>query len=182
MRHKRRGCAGDVTPLVPDSSGSLAAVDQMSNWVRFADTKATILAAGLGAVITILTSSATTVVKALDAACPVRLVVGGLAAATVLAFFWTLFWVVRAIAPRKALPYETLNRFAWPSLIGATAEQLVAHANQRGIEADAWQQVVDLAAIANSKFDACRWALYGFGVMIAAAVLTILIASAFAGL
>ena len=47
---------GDATPVTPASSGSLSAVDQMSSWVRFADTKATILAAGLGVVVTILTA------------------------------------------------------------------------------------------------------------------------------
>jgi len=151
----------------------------MADWVRFADTKATILAAGLGVVVTMLTNSTSTVVKAMGATCPSKLVVGGLAAVTVLSFLWTLFWVIRAIAPRNALPYNKLNRFAWPSLVGATADQLVAHADQNNVEGDAWQQVVDLAAIAKRKFDACKLAIYGFGVMIVAGVFTLLTAAAF---
>lgn len=153
----------------------------MANWVRFADTKATILAAGLGVVVSMFTNSADVVVKAIGATCLAKLVVGGLAAVTVLSFLWTLVWVIFAITPRKAFPYNKLNRFAWPSLVGATADQLAAHADQNHIDADAWQQVVDLTAIAKRKFDACSKAIYGFGVMIAAGVFTLLAAAGFAG-
>ncbi|OKH66340.1 hypothetical protein EB73_20240 [Mycobacterium sp. SWH-M3] len=170
---------GDPTPTSPATSGCLAAITEMAGWVRFADTKATILAAGLGVVITMLTNSTEAVVKALDASCLARLIVGGFAAATVISFLWTLFWIIRAIAPRSALPYNKLNRFAWPSLVGATADQLVEHAERNSIEADAWQQVLDLAGIAKRKFDACKFAIYGFGTMIIVGFFTVLSAAAF---
>ncbi|WP_067973879.1 hypothetical protein [Mycolicibacter icosiumassiliensis] len=153
----------------------------MANWVRFADTKATILAAGLGVVVSLLTNSLTMVVKAVSATCPAKLVVGALAGLTVVSFLWTLVWVVLAITPRNALPYNKLNRFAWPSLVGATADQLATHAEQSHIDADAWQQVVDLAAIAKRKFDACTKAIYGFSTMIVAGVFTLLAAAVFVG-
>lgn len=152
----------------------------MANWVRFADTKATILAAGLGVVVTMLTNSTGTVVKAFSGSCASKMVVGGLTAVTVVSFLWTLFWLIRAIAPRNAVPYKNqMNRFAWPSLIGITAEQLVVHADQNSLERDAWQQAVDLAEIAKRKFDACKVAIYGFGVMIVSGVFTLLTAAAF---
>jgi hypothetical protein len=164
-----------VTP-----SGSLEAIDHMAAWVRFADTKATVLAAGLGVVVTMLASSTSTVVKALGGGCGGKMTVGGLALITALAFLWTLFWLVRAIAPRNRLPYNGLNRFAWPSLVGATAEQLVAHAAASDVEVDAWQQVVDLAGVAREKFDAVKHAVYGFGLLIVVGVFTVVCAAAFA--
>lgn len=179
----KRGSADQPAsaPATPTPSGSLTAINEMANWVRFADTKATILAAGLGVVVTMLTNNTGTVVKAMGMTCPAKLVVGGLAAATVSSFLWTLFWVIRAIAPRSALPYNRLNRFAWPSLVGATADQLLAHAQENNVEIDAWQQVVDLAAVAKRKFDACKRAIYGFGVMIMVGVFTVLSAAVYAG-
>lgn len=179
----RRQSETEVVDLAtaPPSSGSIAAVEQMADWVRFADTKATILAAGLGVVVSMFADNATIVVKAIGATCPAKLVAGGLAAVTVLSFLWTLTWVVLAIAPRNTLAYTKLNRFAWPSLVGATAGQLAAHADQNDVDTDAWQQVVDLATIAKRKFDACKQAIYGFGVMIAAGAFTLLAAAAFTG-
>lgn len=180
---------GDPTPTTPDSAGSssavpestgsLAAIDQMAGWARFGDTKATILAAGLGVVATMFTNSAPAVLKALHAPCPVDLLVGAFALLTVLSFMCTLLWVVRAIAPRSNIAYPGLNRFAWPSVIRVTADQLVKHAQENDVEKDAWQQVVDLAVIAQRKFYFCKLAVYGFGVTVAAGVITVLLSSPF---
>ncbi|MGB0972130.1 MAG: hypothetical protein ACPGVG_14400 [Mycobacterium sp.] len=41
---------------------------------------------------------------------------------------------------------------------------------------DAWQQILDLAKIAKHKFDACKFAIYGFGVMICAGFFTVVAA------
>ncbi len=180
MWPRRLSAAGNtVTAVSPSSTGSLAALEHIADWVRFADAKATLLAAGLGVVVTMLTSGASTVVKAIGATCTSRLVVGGLAAVTVLSFLWTLIWVIRAITPRKTQLHNTLNRFAWPSLAGVTADELIAHAAAETLEKDAWQQVVNLAAIAKDKFNACTRATYGFGLMTAFGVST-LMAAAFA--
>lgn len=149
----------------------------MAGWARFGDTKATILAAGLGVVATMFTNSATAVMKAIHGPCPVDLVVGGLALLTVLSFLWTLYWLVRAIAPRSDIPYSGLNRFAWPSLVRANADQLVAHVQQTDVEADAWQQVIDLAVVAQRKFYFCKQAVYGFGVTVVAGLASALLAA-----
>lgn len=166
-----------MTAVSPSSTGSLAALQHIADWVRFADTKATLLAAGLGVVVTMLTGGASTVVKAMGATCTSRLVVGGLAAVTILSFLWTLIWVIRAITPRKTQRSTTLNRFAWPSLVGITADELADHATEKSLEKDAWQQVVNLAAIAEDKFNACAKATYGFGFMTAFGVFTLMVAA-----
>jgi hypothetical protein len=92
------------------TDGSLEAIDQMANWVRFADTKATILAAGVGVVATMLASNAGTVVKAMGEGCTAAFLVGGLTATTVVAFLWTLSWLTWAIVPRGRVRYSHLNR------------------------------------------------------------------------
>ena len=163
--------------MPPDSTGSVAAIDQIAEWARFGDTKATILAAGLGVVATMFATNASAVLAAMHKPCPTGLIVGGLALITLLAFMWTLFWVVRAIAPRSDIPYEGLNRFAWPSVARATAAQLVEHAQQNDVEVDAWQQAVDLSKIAKQKFEFCRLAVYGFGVTTATGVLTVILSA-----
>ena len=169
----------ESSSAAPASTGSIAAIDQMAGWARFGDTKATILAAGVGVVATMFTNSAPAVLRALDAPCPVGLLVGVFASLAVLSFMWTLFWVVRAIAPRSDIAYQGINRFAWPSVINTTADQLVQHARENDVEKDAWQQVVDLAVIAQRKFFFCRLAVYGFGVTVAAGVITVLLSSPF---
>ena len=150
------------TPQTSEGTGSIAAIDQMAGWARFGDTKATILAAGLGVAATMFNSSAPAVFKAMSRPCPAGLLVGGFALLTVLSFMWTLFWVVRAIAPRSDIPYQGLNRFAWPSVADATAERLVRH---------------DQAKVAKRKFYFCRLAVYGFGVTIASGVVTVLLSA-----
>ena len=64
-------------------------------------------------------------------------------------------------------------------LVGITADELADHAIEETLEKDAWQQVVNLAAIAEDKFNACANATYGFGFMTAFGVAT-LKAAAFA--
>lgn len=151
----------------------------MANWVRFADTKATILAAGLGVVVTLLTNSTGTVLKAMNTTCGAKMIVGGLAAVTVVSFLWTLFWVVNAITPRNTVSSGGLNRFAWPSLIGVSADKLLAHVESSEVEVDAWRQVIDLASIADSKFASCKKAINGFALMIVFGVFTVLSAAGF---
>lgn len=74
------------TPQTSEGTGSIAAIDQMAGWARFGDTKATILAAGLGVAATMFNSSAPAVFKAMSRPCPAGLLVGGFALLTVLSF------------------------------------------------------------------------------------------------
>lgn len=153
------GNKGDPT------DGGFQALDQMANWVRFADSKATILTAGFGVLVTMLITNAKTISSALREGCLAASVVGVLAVGAVLAAAWTLYWLVRAIAPQKAIQYSHLNRFAWPSLLNATPRELSQHANSVDVRTDIWQQVIDLSTLANRKFDSCGKAVHGFAAL-----------------
>lgn len=140
-------------------------MEQMANWVRFADTKATILTAGLGVILTMLMSNAKTVTSAVGQGSLQAFVVGPLAVGALAAFLWTLYWLVRAIGPQTATKYSQLNRFAWPSLRSATTEQVAEHTKQVDVRVDVWQQVLDLSVLAGRKFDACANAVKGFALL-----------------
>lgn len=151
------------------ADGGFQAMDQMANWVRFADTKATILTAGLGVVLTMLITNAKTVMAAIRRGCPGSLVVGALVLVAFGALCYTLWWLVNAIAPRSDVGNAALNRFAWPSLQRATVDDLVTHASSIDVRRDAWQQVIDLSKLAEKKFSACRQAIRGFATLVVAA-------------
>lgn len=144
-------------------------MDQVANWVRFADTKATILTAGLGVVLTILITNAKTVMAAIRNGCPDSLIVGALVVGAFLALCYTLWWLVDAIAPRSDVGNAAFNRFAWPSLQTATVDALVTHASSVDVRRDAWQQVIDLSKLADKKFTACRRAIRGFATLVVVA-------------
>jgi hypothetical protein len=148
------------------ADGGFQAMDHMANWVRFADTKATILTAGLGVVLTMLMTNAKTIADALREGRVAAAVVAVLAGGTLLAVGWTLYWLVRAIGPQSAIQYPHLNRFAWPSLLRATSEQLTQHTQRVDVRNETWQQVIDLSALANRKFEACGKAVRGFAVLV----------------
>lgn len=141
-------------------------MDQMGHWVRFADTKATILTAGLGVVLTMLINNVDTVVASTKEGCQQATVVWLLGGLTTIAFLATLWFLVRAIGPRRHQARHGINRFAWPSLQGATADQLVTHAATTDPTADAWQQVTDLARLADRKFRACEHAIHCFAALV----------------
>lgn len=158
------------------ADGGFQAMEQMANWVRFADTKATILTAGLGVVLTMLMTNADTITSAIKAGCPVACVVGTLSVLVLIAFVYTLFWLIRAIGPQSNVAYSTLNRFAWPTLTKASVGQLTDHTQRVDVRTDAWQQVIDLSVLANRKFDACGRAVKGFAVLIVLGVATVAVA------
>jgi hypothetical protein len=154
-------------------------MDQIANWVRFADTKATILTAGLGVVLTILMTNADTITSAVKEGCPAAYIVGTLSALALIAFGYTLLWLVRAIGPQSNVGYIALNRFAWPTLTKATTDQLIDHAQKVDVRTDAWQQVIDLSVLANRKFDACGRAIKGFAVLVVLGVAAVATAVGF---
>lgn len=156
----------DSKPDAKPADGAFQAMDQVANWVRFADTKATILTAGLGVVLTMVMTKADTITRAVQKGCPAAYVVGAMSALALIAFGYTLFWLVRAIGPQSNVAYNTLNRFAWPTLVKATPDQLAQHTQKVDASADAWQQVIDLSVIANRKFDACGRAVKGFALLV----------------
>lgn len=146
--------------------GSSQALDQIANWVRFADTKATVLSAGLGVAITMLASNSAIIFKTMQSTWITGLIVGGLAVMALLAFGWTLFWLIRAIGPQRTTTHTGPNRFSWPSLARLNEDGLRKHLSRTTASEDAWQQTLDLSALADRKFAACARAVYGFGALL----------------
>lgn len=148
------------------TDGEFQAMDQVAAWVRFADTKATILTAGLGVVLTLLLTHASTIADAFQTGWPAAIVVGGLSVGSLLALAWTLFWLLRAIGPQRRTEYSHLNRFAWPSMVRATPDLMTQHRQRVDVRTDAWQQVVDLSRLAARKYEACGRAVPGFAALV----------------
>ena len=65
LRARLDGLQASPKPDAKPGDGSFQAMDQVAHWVRFADTKATILTAGLGVVMTMLMTNSGKVVAAL---------------------------------------------------------------------------------------------------------------------
>ncbi|WP_104105478.1 hypothetical protein [Nocardioides sp. 616] len=149
----------------------------MANWVRFADTKATILFAGLGVALTMMMSKAPTIVDATKTGCKSACAVGILVALTGAALLWTLGWLVAVIGPRRRIAYARLNRFAWPSLVSATVADIDEHAATARLQDDAWQQVLDLSRLAEKKFGACGMAVWGFAAFVVFGVCCVIVAT-----
>jgi hypothetical protein len=154
----------------PATDGHIQALDQVANWVRFADTKATVLTAGLAASTTMLAANLGTITKVLELGCWPTAVVGGLLGCALAAFVYTVVQLVRAIGPRTTSQVAGPNRFAWPTLATLSSDSLAAHLERTSAGTDAWRQVLELAGIAKAKYAATNSALRGFAVFIVATV------------
>jgi hypothetical protein len=147
--------------------GALEAMEHVANWVRFADTKATILSAGVAAILAMSVSNAKVVVEHINCS-PAGVAVSALAIASVLALLWTVFWLGRAIRPRRTAVTLEPNRFAWPAMSRLPLHDLQLHARTSLRDEDAWRQTYDLARAADEKFTACTRATSGFAVLVIA--------------
>lgn len=186
MRPSRRsgpadGLAGPTATAVPPADGSYQALDHMANWVRFADTKATILTAGLGVVLTMLMTNGKTIILAMHKGCLAASVTGSLSALSLVAVVYTLFWLLRAIGPQRSVSSKKINRFAWPTLVDVTRRDLMTHATTVSANEDAWEQVLDLTNLANRKFHACSRAVGGFAALVLVGIACVVAAIDFAG-
>lgn len=171
MRNPFRGETPSATPepspppSLPDG-GALHALEHIAAWVRFADGKASLLAAGFAASLALIGTRLDSIGMALNKGCPhnvLTIAVGGLA---LLAAAWTLGWLISAINPRNTVTHPGVNRFAWPSVSKVTLQKLQDHVADNEVETDAWAQAIDLARIAEKKFAATRRAGYGFAAVI----------------
>lgn len=161
---------------VPPADGSQQALDQVANWVRFADTKATVLTAALGVVMTMLVTNTPQIIKAAATSEEATTRFGALAFVTAAAFLFTLGWLVHAIAPRRGASGK-VSRFSWPALASADYEDLVRHNEAVPAHEDAWKQTLVLARVADEKFRACRLAAYGFAMFVISAVVCVVAAA-----
>lgn len=181
----RRSRAGNPPPAPPvcdqphvasRADGGQQALDQVANWVRFADTKATIMTAALGVALTMLMTNARTIAIGIKLDHPGAYIVSALAFITLLAFCYTLYWLLRSIAPELGVRYRGINRYAWPALVDRTADKVIEHADTTDVRMELWQQVIDLADMANRKFDACSRAIRGFAVFVTASLVCVVVA------
>lgn len=154
--------------------GELQSMEQLANWVRFADTKATILFAGLGVALTLSLSSVSTTAHAVQRGGSSGAIVGITGALTAIAFLWTLSWLLCAINPSRTSGSTTPNRFAWPTLTALDLDEFEGHLDQVDMAADARRQCLDLARLARRKYLACTLAVWGYGVFLLLAVSTML--------
>lgn len=148
-----------------DDAGAIVAIEQAGEWVRFADTKATILAAGVGVVLAVVATSAADVGSAIKAGGAGAWLVAVLGTATIAMLVLTIGSIARAIRPRIAIEYAHVNRFAWPSVAAHTEQELADRATSEP-HADAWEQVHALSIIARSKFAACTSAITWFALLV----------------
>lgn len=151
--------------------GAFSAMDQIANWVRFADAKSAILAAALGVVLTAFLNGLERLVVIVKAGGPWSWAVGTLTGFALVAFGYTLTWLFRALAPRRQAAQSGLNRYAWPALGKVSLESLRQHVEGVDARVDAWRQVIDLSAVANEKFKAFDCALRGFATCVVCVVL-----------
>lgn len=162
--------------LETPADGSLQALDHAANWVRFADTKATVLTAAFGVVTTMFIADFPSVIEATRSSEEVATRLGAIAALVGASFLFTLGWLVRAITPRAGAQ-KRLNRFSWPALSSADLDALREHIDRTPVHEDAWRQTLVLAGVAEAKFRACRYAATGFALFISSAVACVVTAS-----
>ncbi|MFF8868613.1 hypothetical protein [Streptomyces massasporeus] len=133
------------------------AINQVSAWIVSADTKAGLLAAGLGVMVAGLLTRAGDV-RSMSPPHTVRetliLVLLHLVVVWVAASGW---FIMRTLAPRTVSSVPT--RYGWPTLARRAHAPQPAGGTGRARE-EAWQHAVDLAAVAARKFTAFRRALH----------------------
>ncbi len=159
-KSRARDAANDTVP--PSNTGAIEALEQVANWVRFSDTKATVLTAGFGVVLTALVSNWKTVTTAITFGGVGACILIGIVIASFIAGLLTLYWLILAIAPRSTGSDPGLNRFAWPSLARTTPAEIAQHAKTVPVAEDAWWQAVRLAVIAERKFRFTGLAVWSF--------------------
>lgn len=164
----------DPTEASPQSTGGILAHDQIAQWVRFADTKATILSGALGIVTTLLITQVDSVATQLhEHHGSGRYLLGMLAAITVAAFASALVHLVLAIHPRARHRRTGINRFAWPSLAETPEADVLRHVRGVNPTDELWQQACVLSELAKHKFDALHSAVLAFPVLVVAGAATV---------
>lgn len=152
-----------------------SAVTEFGAWIKNADTKATVLAAGFGAVSTITAGRASAVLAVIsDGTEGWRTAVAVIAVAFVVASISTLWFLIKALAPRRKISGGR-NAFAWPSVAASfTPDDETFDAASSAM---AWRQAHALAYIAREKFAAFESALFSFVAVIVCGALIVGVAS-----
>ena len=163
-------------PSPEPDGGHFQALDHMAQWVRFADVKATVLFAVLGAVFTMVVSSREDIAGAARSGGASAWAVVGLGAALAVVLVYAVWQLLTAVNPQSTTTNAALNRFAWPTLLNASVDELVSHSAATDPSREAWAQALDLAGIASKKYAATRRAARGVGVTLLLAVVLVTVA------
>jgi hypothetical protein len=165
-----------VPPASPPNDGAMTALSEIAQWVRFADAKAGLLAAGLGVLLAGTAAQAATIVDAVSQG-------GALVALVAVAFaWWAIFalalvvFLMHAIGPRTTTTGSNVNRFAWPSQARTSTGDLAGHVSTTSRDSDAWRQVVDLSTVAAAKYRACGRAVVAFMLVVVTTAVMIALA------
>lgn len=151
-----------------------SAITEFGAWIKNADTKATVLAAGFGAVSTITASRTAAVMNVIfDGTEGWRIAVAVVAVAFAVAAVVTLWFLVSALVPRRDVSGGR-NAFAWPSVATFTPDDDTFNAASAPM---AWEQARALARIAEAKFAAFQSALYSFVAVVVFAAVIVGVAS-----
>lgn len=165
----RRSC-GRRTQAAPPDAGTgwedaELVIQETGNWIRNADTKATVLAAALALTIsTSVTHCAGVLAAYHDRGGSIGrwiIIVASLVAAATLLL--SIFNVYKTLVPRTT-PETAFNRFGWPSI--ATCPHPPTKLEPGALRDDAWRQCYQLALIAQGKFRHFKFALGSFLVAI----------------
>lgn len=151
------------------------AVSETGAWIKNADTKATVLAAGLGVTVSVTAGRAAAVWHLVTGPNLALSVASAIAALVfVIGVVGSVWCAVRTLIPRTNVTGGR-NPFAWPSVAGSFAandEEFGKASAQQ-----AWNQAHALAHIAAAKYRAFAAALTWFIVAIVGAVITVGLAS-----
>ena len=154
-------------------AAAVVAVQETGAWVRHTDTKAGVLAAGLGVIAAAVITQAADIADAFTSTCWSGPTLTVLLAALIAASVIVLRLVALTIRPHVVTANRS-NRFAWPSLAGmATATRSSEYASCAD---EAWAQAIELAAIAEAKYLAFSKAAGWFCVFLALAVFLVIAA------
>lgn len=138
------------------------AVQEVGGWIKNADSKVTVLAAGLGVTLAAVAAQAGAIAKGVGhAPACTSLIIVTLAMLFAVSILSSAIYICLALYPRDG-GVTIDNRFSWTTLSkwAAVPDEVVA---SNGIE-DAWRQAQELARIAKLKFRAFRTALLLFGL------------------
>lgn len=154
------------------------AIQETGNWIKNADTKATVVAAVLGVSLTLLGGQSAQILKALGSENGIlsKVLVVALVGVAVFSIA-TLFFVTSALRPRTPRS-SGLNRFSWPAMAGR--DSAPKSFEPETCAEEAWEQAYLLSRIAQIKYKRFGWAINSF-LCLTLSVLVVLLVSAVLG-
>ncbi len=156
-----------------DWDEAVLANQEIGQWVRHTDTKAALLAAGLGVIAAAVITQADQIAETFVTPTGWTIAVTLLLIGTLGAFAGVLRYVSATVRPHVDSAAD-FNRFAWPSLARDRSSKRSGHYESSAEEA--WGQAIALAIIASVKYDAFATASKWFVAFLTSAIALVVIA------